>query len=177
MLSKTNRWIFVLSALLFVVLLAMLSLPVGVSAAQPKSVTSNSCLTCHEDLYYLHDIGKYYCISEHKDRCVSCHAGNAAAMNNEESHLGMLAHPQKDDGAKCQECHAEDVQARLATFATLGGYKTVVEAEPYTPSSTTVAGFPEISEPNAVEKLPWVAGAILLFGFWLALVLFSPQKP
>jgi len=177
MLPKTNGWTFVLSGFLFVVLLAILSMPAGVSAAQPTSVTSNSCLTCHEDLYYLHDTGKYYCITEHKDRCVNCHEGNAAVMKKDESHLGLIAHPQKDGGAKCQECHAEDVQARLAIFATLGGYKAVVEAEPYTPSNTAVAGFPEVSEPHVVEKLPWVAGAILLFGFWLALVFLSPQKP
>ena len=177
MLSKTNRWIFVLGALLFVAFVAILSGPVGVSAAQPTSVASNSCLTCHEDLYYLHDTGKYYCITEHKDRCVNCHEGDASVMNKEESHLGLLAHPQSDDGAKCQECHAEDTQARLATFAAQGGYKVVIESEPYTPSSAAEVGFPETSEATLMEKLPWLAGGVILFGFWLALVLLSPQKP
>jgi hypothetical protein len=176
MLSKANRWIFVLSAFLFVVLLAILSLPVDVSAVQPTNISSNSCLSCHEDLYYLHDTGKYYCITEHKDRCVNCHEGDASVMNKEESHLGLLAHPQKDDGAKCQECHAEDTQAHLATFAAQGGYKAVIESEPYTPSSAAEAGLPETSEPNLMEKLPWLAGGVVLFGFWLALVLLSPQK-
>jgi hypothetical protein len=88
-------------------------------------------------------------------------------MNKEGSHQGLIAHPQKDDGAKCQECHIEDTQSRLATFSSLGGYKPVIEA-----------GFPEISEPDLiVEKLQWLTGAFVLFGFWLALVLFSPQKP
>jgi hypothetical protein len=177
MLSKVNSWISVVGAILFVVLLAILSLPVDVSAAPPTNVTSNSCLSCHEDLYYLHDTGKYYCITEHKDRCVNCHEGDASVMSKEESHLGLLAHPQKDNGAKCQECHTEDVQTRLATFAIQGGYKAIIESESYTPSSTAEAGFPETSEPNLMEKIPWLVGGVVLFGFWLVLVLFSPQKP
>jgi hypothetical protein len=178
MSTITNRWIFVLSAFLFIVLFAILSLPVEVSAAHATGVTSNSCLTCHENLYYLHDTGKYYCITEHKDRCVNCHEGNAAMMNKDESHLGLIAHPQKDDGAKCQQCHPDDTQERLATFASLGGYKPIIEAVSYVPPSTVVAGFPEITEPNhIVENLPWLAGAIIIFGFWLVLILLSPQKP
>ena len=179
MSTQTNRWIFVLSAFLFVVLLAILSLPVGVSAAQVTGATSNSCFTCHEDLYYLHDTGKYYCITEHKDRCVNCHEGNAAVMNKDESHLGLIAHPQKDDGANCQQCHPEDTQERLATFASLGGFKPVIEvASYYTPSGTVVAGFPETSESNLIiENLPWLGGAFVFFGLWLALVFLSPQKP
>ena len=178
MLAKTNYWIFVLIATLFVGLFVMLSLPVQVSAAQMDVSSINSCLTCHEDLYFLHDSGKYYCITEHKDRCVNCHEGNADVMNLEEAHQGLIAYPQKDNGAKCQQCHTQDAPARLAKFASLGGYKTVIEASPYTPSSPLVAGFPDVSEPNQVlENLPWLVGALVLFGIWLMLVLFSPLKP
>ena len=178
MLTKTNRWIFVLSAFLFVVLLVILSAPINAYAAPVTSATVNSCFTCHEDLYYLHDTGKYYCITEHKDRCVNCHEGNANVMNKDESHFGLLAHPQKNDGAKCQQCHAGDTQERLATFASLGGYKTVIEAKAYIPSAEVKSGFPEVPEENQlVENWPWLAGSIALFGLWLALVLFSPQKP
>lgn len=55
MYAKTNTWIQVLGAFLFVMLLVTLSLPAGASAAQAAGLTSNSCLTCHEDWYYLHD--------------------------------------------------------------------------------------------------------------------------
>jgi hypothetical protein len=177
MSTKTNRWTFALLATLFVFSFAMLSMPDQASAA-PEADPTSSCLTCHEDLYYLHDSGKYYCITEHKDRCVNCHDGNADVMNKDESHLGLIAYPQKDDGAKCQECHAEDAQALLATFASLGGYKPIIEAEPYTPSITAPSGFPDAPEVNLiVENWPWLAGAFVLFGLWLLLVLFSPLKP
>jgi cytochrome c553 len=178
MSTITKRWIFVLSAFLFVMLLAIVSVPVSVSAAQEAGAISNSCFTCHEDLYYLHDTGKYYCITEHKDRCINCHEGNANVLNKDESHFGLLAHPQKNDGAKCQQCHAADAQERLATFASLGGYKTVIEVETYVPSTDVKSGFPEGPEENQlVENWPWLAGSIALFGLWLALVFLSPQKP
>jgi len=178
MSTKTKRWIFILSVFLFVLLLAIWSVPVSASAAQVAGTTSNSCFTCHEDLYYLHDTGKYYCITEHKDRCVNCHEGNAAVMNKDESHMGLIIHPQKDDGAKCQQCHVADTQARLATFASLGGYKPVIEAVAYVPSSKIETGFPEIYEPDPiVENWPWLVVALVFFGLWLALVFLSPQKP
>ena len=179
MLTKSTRWIFALTAALFVVLFAILSLPDQASAAQVTASTDNSCLTCHEDLYYLHDSGKWYCITVHKDRCVGCHEGNAAVMKKEEAHLGLIAHPQKDNGAKCQECHTpQDTGTRLAKFASVGGFDTVMEASVYTPSVEVAAGFPEIPEANPlIENWPSLAGAFVLFGLWLALVLVSPLKP
>ncbi len=178
MSTKTNRWIFVFLLTLFIVLFTILTLPGQASAAQTPRPISNSCFTCHEDLYYLHDLGKNYCITEHKDRCVNCHEGNANVLNKDESHLGLIAHPQKDDGAKCQECHAQDTQERLATFASLGGFKSVLVAKPYTPSVTSPSGFHDVAEVNPiVENWPWLAGALVVFGLWLLLVMFSPVKP
>jgi hypothetical protein len=180
MSSKTKRWIFVLSTFLFVVgLLAILNVPVSASAVQVTGVTSNSCFTCHEDLYYLHDTGKYYCITDHKDRCMNCHEGNASVLNKDQSHLGLVVHPQGNDGAKCQECHADDAQARIDTFASeSGGFATVIKAETYAPSKEVVSGFPSMQEESRfVKSWGWVVGGIFLFGFWLALVLLSPQKP
>ena len=107
MFTKTNRWIVCFDVSLLVVLAAIFSLPVQASA-QTAGTSDNSCLTCHEDLYYLHDTGCWYCMTEaHKDRCVDCHEGNPTSMKVEESHLGMLAHPQENDGAKCLECHEQ----------------------------------------------------------------------
>jgi hypothetical protein len=178
MLSKTNHWIFNLSAVLFIAALAILGRPIDVSAAQPTSVTSNSCFTCHEDLYYLYDTGKYYCITEHQDRCVNCHEGNASVMNKEESHLGLVLHPQKDDGAKCQQCHIEDTQERLATFKFMGGYKPVIVAVSQQGSDSTLLGFQADGLADDIgEKLPVLVGGLVLFGLWLVLVLSSPQKP
>src|SRR5437763_1657371 len=112
--QKVTRWFFALTLILIVGML--LILPVQVSAARPAGASENSCLTCHEDLYYLHDSGKLYCLTDHTDRCTNCHEGNSVVMKKEESHLGLIAHPQESNGAKCQECHtAQEVQTRLVT--------------------------------------------------------------
>ena len=178
MSTKINRWIFVFLATLFFVSFTILSLPDQVSAGPVLDSTSNSCFTCHEDLYYLHDTGKSYCLTDHTDRCMNCHEGDATVMNKDASHIGLVTHPQKDDGAKCQQCHTEDFQARLDTFASLGGFKTVIKAEPYIPATEAVGEYPGVpGENQLVHNWGWLAGAIVLFGFWLVLVFLSPQKP
>jgi len=179
MSTKFNRWIFALLATVLVLLLAALSLPKNVSAAPSSDTVTNSCLSCHEDLYYLHDTGEYYCISEHKDRCVNCHEGNATVMDEKQAHLGLIVHPQENNGAKCQECHGDDAQARIDSFAAgSGGFATTIKAEIYSPSAEVTSGFSVMPEENQlINNWGWVAGAIVFFGFWLALIFLSPQKP
>ncbi|NWG08027.1 MAG: hypothetical protein HXY35_15225 [Chloroflexi bacterium] len=178
MFTKPNRWIFTGLAFLFIVAFATLNLTERASAApMMKNSADNSCLSCHEELYYLHDTGCWYCmVDAHRDRCIDCHEGDSAAFKAEESHIGMLEHPQENDGAKCRECHAEDVNARLATFDSKGGFEQVIKPVAYTPVQPAELGFPETVEQGVAEKLPWAAGGIALFGFWLALVLLSPKK-
>lgn len=179
MLSKTTRWILILSVPVLVVMFALLILPVRASAAQATEPATNSCLTCHEDLYYLYDSGKLYCLTDHTDRCTNCHEGNATVMKEEEAHVGLVVHPQEKDGEKCLECHSAQVtQDRLAIFASEGGFDTVIKAEAYTPSSKTATDFPDLQKANLLfEKLSWLTGASVFFGVWLVLVLFSPVKP
>jgi hypothetical protein len=179
MLSKTTRWILILTVTVLVVMFALLILPVRASAAQVPQPVTNSCLTCHEDLYYLYDSGKLYCLTDHTDRCTNCHDGNAAVMKEEEAHVGLVVHPQEKDGEKCLECHSAQVtKERLAIFASEGGFDTVIKAEAYTPSTETTTDFPDIEKANpSFEKLSWLVGASVFFGFWLVLVLFSPLKP
>ena len=175
---KPIRWIVSLATTLLVALMLLLSLPARVSAAPTADSSSNSCLTCHEDLYYLHDMGKNYCLSEHADRCVNCHQGDATVMNEAGAHQGLIVYPQQDNGQKCVQCHPQDAQAHLDTFASLAGYKSVIQASTYTVAAESAKGFPAVSEYQSLsQKLPWLAGAIILFGVWLALVLRSPLKP
>ena len=63
MFTKTNRWMFILTVSLLVVLAAIFSQPARASAVQSAGVSDNTCLTCHEDLYYLHDAGCWYCMA------------------------------------------------------------------------------------------------------------------
>lgn len=180
-MSTKTHWTILVIASLLVTLLPFLGRSTPASAAQmsnEETTTSSSCFTCHEDLYYLHDLGKNYCLTEHKDRCVNCHEGNVNVLNKDESHLGLITHPQKDNGAKCLECHVQDAQERIATFASLGGFKPFLIAEPYTPSVTAPSGFHDATEANPiVDNWPWLAGALVVFGLWLLLVMFSPVKP
>lgn len=169
---KPNYWIVALTTTLFVVLSQFIILPVEASAAPLADSGTNSCLTCHEDLYYLHDMGKYYCLTVHADRCVNCHQGNPAVVNEEASHQGLIAYPQRENGQKCSQCHTQDAQARLDEFASVAGYKSIIKASPYTPATEVTGGFPVVSEPNSFRnRLPWLAGTITLFGLWLVLVL------
>lgn len=181
MFTRTNSLIFAGLAIFIVMGLAMLSMPDDASAAPAMTnPTANSCLSCHEDLYYLHDTGCWYCMTDaHRDRCADCHEGNSGVMNKEESHLGLIVHPQENDGAKCRECHTDDAQVRVDAFASAnGGFATVIKAEPYVPSEEAAGGFPSRQEESTlVKNWGWAAGAIVLFGFWLALVLLSPQRP
>lgn len=179
MSTKNNRWMFVSTIGLFAALLALVILSTQASAAQAPDPTGNSCLTCHEDLYYLHDTGKWYCITVHADHCAACHGGNADSLKEEQAHLGLIAHPQKDNGAKCQECHSpEETQVRLEKFASLAGLDEVVETGSYVPLAEVSTGAPTVVSPEPFfENWPWLVFAAVLFGLWLALVLFSPTKP
>lgn len=178
MFSKINFLLLASIVALLVALMVMLSTPVVASAAPMIDATNNSCLTCHEDLYYLHDTGKWYCITEHKDHCADCHEGNASTLNKGESHQGLIAHPQKNNGEKCQQCHSQDSQAHLAKFASLGGSKTIIETESYIPSRLVTTGLPKVSEPDRLaETRLWLVGGVFAFALWLVLVLISPMKP
>ncbi|CAG1010968.1 hypothetical protein ANAEL_04060 [Anaerolineales bacterium] len=178
MFAKTNRWIFVSMIPLLMALAVILSLPAQASA-QTAGTSDNTCLTCHEDLYYLHDSGKLCCITTHADHCAGCHEGNPTSMKKEESHLGLLLHPQENGGAKCLECHkSEDVPIRMINFEADGGLDEVIQPEAYLPCEKTEAGFPEVREVNTlITNWKWLVGAFFAFGLWLVLVFFSPLKP
>ena len=179
MLTKATRWIFIGMAVLLGVIFSMTSPSLRVSADDGVEPVSNSCLSCHTDLYYLYDSGKLYCLTEHTDRCVNCHEGNQAVMKKEASHFGLVAHPQENGGEKCLECHTDrETQDRLIKFSSEGGFDAVIRANPYTPIPDATVEFPEKAEVSPlVENWPWLVGALTLFGFWLILVLISPLKP
>lgn len=178
MLSKNSRWLAVATIAFLALAIWGLSQPAEVHAARSNfQAADNSCLACHEDLYYLHDIGCWYCMTDaHRDRCVDCHEGNPAAVKEEVAHVGLLNHPQENDGAKCLECHTpEEKESMMATFESArGGFDTVIKAKAYAPSQPVKAGFPVTAEKNPfTNNLGWLAFGVLMFGVWLALVLRS----
>jgi hypothetical protein len=178
MFAKNKRWIFVSTVFLLTMLVVFLSLPNHVSA-HTRGTSENTCLTCHEDLYYLHDSGKSCCVTAHADHCAGCHEGNPTATKKEEAHLGLLLHPQENNGAKCLECHeTSEVPTRLVAFKTESGFDEVIHSEAYLPCEKAEAGFPESQTVNPfIANWKWLVGASIAFGLWLVLIFFSPLKP
>jgi len=180
MFTHFTRWSSFLIVALFAVLIAAgFSQPVQASPAPQVDSLSNSCLTCHENQYYLYDTGSSSCLADYKDRCVNCHGGDASVMKKEDSHAGLVLHPQENDGAKCKDCHTEQVtQAGLIKFEADHGYATVIQAEAYTPIADTVLGAPDVEETNPItENSHWLIVFAALSGVLLALVILSPTKP
>jgi len=179
MFTRITRWssLFII-ALLAVFIATGISQPVQASSASQSDMPSNSCLTCHEDLYYLYDTGSLYCLTDHTDRCANCHEGNPVAMQKEESHLGLVSHPQENNGAKCKECHTvQEAQTRLTTFASAHPFEPVVTEIPYIPAHPVILGFPQEESNAIVDNWIWLVGGVVVFGFLFALFLLSPKKP
>jgi hypothetical protein len=92
-----------------------------------------TCITCHENLYFLHDTGNWYCLRESPMSCVDCHGGNPAATAQEQAHLDRAAHPvTNDDTSKCQQCHPEECAERVKFFDQAAGINQVRVAAPQT---------------------------------------------
>jgi hypothetical protein len=91
-----------------------------------------TCIKCHEDLYFLHDTGKWFCIRESPMGCVDCHGGDPYAINQEEAHASRKAHPiLNEDASKCQECHPAECDERVAKFDRIAGISSVLLAIPF----------------------------------------------
>ncbi|RPH58631.1 MAG: hypothetical protein EHM81_09660, partial [Chloroflexi bacterium] len=97
--------------LVLIAVFAALIMTLFISPAQAQAripLQSNDgsrCVTCHEDLYYLHDTGKAYCLKDAPMACVDCHGGDPTALTKESAHFNRAAHPViNDDDKKCYEC-------------------------------------------------------------------------
>jgi hypothetical protein len=138
-----NRIVRITAALLILgVSIALLGGAAPVSAQTPALEKDESCIACHEDLYLLHDTGKWYCLCEVRARCTDCHGGVVGEMDEEAAHAGMLANPVVDDAALCQSCHPDDYQVHLDKFAALGGLSA-------SPCPTEAAPLPITAPPEA----------------------------
>lgn len=145
-------------------------------AATILSSSDSSCLGCHEDLYYLHDLGKWYCLSEASTRCVDCHGGNPDSPDKEASHEGLIEHPVLNgDVSRCMECHPRDCNEHLQKFDQIAGISPVVYVSiAYTPAQTSsvLLEQPETSLRGRISPYLWqVTGVTILFllfgGIWL----------
>ena len=97
-------------------------------SSTPASGT-NTCRSCHEDLYYQYDTGKSYCLTESPMQCVDCHAGDPQAITPENAHKGYIKYPViNQDDSRCYQCHPEQAKARVEKFRQVAGIHPVIVA-------------------------------------------------
>jgi len=134
---RTFAFSFITIGLLTLLGLLLLATPQVVLAqtSTPASLT-NTCRNCHEDLYYLHDTGKSYCLAESPMQCVDCHAGDPEAISQESAHKAYIKYPVvNQDDSKCYQCHPEQAKARVEKFRQVAGIHNVIVASSYQPVS------------------------------------------
>lgn len=137
-MSKEKNFILHLLVASVVVIILMIPgvKPSHVHAQEPTPPADHgTCIKCHENLYYLHDTGNWFCIRESPMRCVDCHGGDPAVIQKEAAHANRQAHPIiNEDISKCQECHPAECPIRLAKFDQVAGISDVLVADAYTPA-------------------------------------------
>lgn len=134
-MSKNNILFKSISIVGLFVLAEALSMPNEVYADDPiPAPTNGTCTSCHEDLYYLHDTGYWFCLNESPMTCVDCHGGNSNTLDKDLAHNQRSAHPViNDDVTKCQQCHPAECNDRVKIFGQTAGISNVLVAAPYTP--------------------------------------------
>jgi hypothetical protein len=108
------------SILVALLLLSAWSLPAA-SAQGETPAPDTACATCHEDLYVLHDTGKWYCSCKRRADCTVCHAGQADTFDEKLAHEGLIANPIRDNPAACQGCHGDEYEQYIQRFALIAG--------------------------------------------------------
>lgn len=160
-----------------VITIMSLSMSSKVYAQESHPFTENgTCATCHEDLYFLHDTGNWFCIREAPMRCVDCHGGNPKAITQNEAHMNRKAHPiVNEDISKCQECHPDECMDRIEKFDQAAGISAVLVAVPYQPKPILpIEGAQAESLSEPIAHPTWISfieiiALILITGLALAI--------
>ena len=171
MKSKVLRlWMAVFST----VLMGTLFIGIAPAWAQtPSPEKDESCMACHENLYVLHDTGKWYCMCGTKARCTYCHHGVLGALDEETAHQGMIANPVRDNAAVCQNCHPDDYTEHVAMFAAHGGLSpTPISLPTYNPALAGVNTEPvsDLLRPQPLETWRVAGLGATVLGFVLVII-------
>lgn len=133
--------------------------------AQEESQPVNGCVTCHENLYYLHDTGKNFCLCAEEMTCTCCHGGNPQTHDETEAHQGMELYPVEGENQVCQNCHLSDSSDRIQEFVNVAG------VDPFhSQASAKVASLAEaeVGQPVINQQVrslePWQTIALTLVG-------------
>jgi len=170
MSHKTSSILFALFTLVcLVIATAFLNTPVQAQSI-PANGSEDNCMTCHENLYFLHDTGNWFCLRESPMTCVDCHGGDPEAITQETAHLHRAAHPViNEDVSKCQECHPAECDERVEIFDRTAGISQVRVAAPYTPVHSTDST-PRAAEAAQTDEQP---GGLLIFWEIIPLVVIA----
>lgn len=157
------------SMLLPALLVLLLATPQSVHGDEPQpKATQGTCVSCHTDLYFLHDTGKWFCLRESPMSCADCHEGDPTSLVKQDAHADRSAHPVfNGDSQKCLECHPAQQVERVQIFRKVAGVKPViVHAEYVPPASVPLESSP--SQPQTGRQL-----ALTLLGVGLVAVLIA----
>lgn len=163
------------------ILLMTLSMP-GTAYADGPTTDNSKCISCHEDLYYLHDTGNWFCLAESPMACVDCHGGDPNTLVKDEAHTNRVQHPVvNDDVSKCQECHPAQCDERVEIFDQNAGINNVLVAVPYTPDDSYIAAdsVPVTGQQQTENSPVWlnaleIISVFLIFS--IVLVFYSIQR-
>lgn len=156
--------------------LAFSAVPGRADAIQAVDINEEStCLGCHENLYYLYDTGKWFCVAKAPMRCVNCHGGDPTASDQAAAHQHRTAHPIiNGDTTTCQHCHTGDCAEHVQQFDRLAGIsqdiKVAVSTQPHAVSPRPI----DPSPAPAVDPVSglWSLGGVVMLaaalgGLWL----------
>lgn len=117
---RNHLYLVLLSILTMVLALSLLSASVAFAQSETPPPES-ACSSCHENLYLIHDTGKWYCMCKRRAECSVCHAGQADTYDKELAHQGLIANPIQNNPGICQSCHGEDYEAYIERFVLIAG--------------------------------------------------------
>jgi hypothetical protein len=182
-MKEKKIFTFALFASFAVFSLLVLSIAVSPAYAQTPSqdVDNGTCVTCHEDLYFNHDTGNWFCLRESPMRCVDCHGGDPTATTQETAHYDRSAHPVVNgDISRCQECHtdADECCECVTKFDQVAGIKQVKLVSPVPVSSAPelVPGLPAVEEQEPVNWISILEILPLVLIAGLALTIYILHK-
>src|SRR5512146_992378 len=135
----------------------------GTVEAQCGSQAS-SCKNCHEvqakDPVNVDGTG-WHQSHAFGDFCYICHGGNSQATDEAAAHQGMVA-PMSDVKAACQQCHAEDLQARAEVYAKVLNVPVGMGDTSAAPAATSAPAEAAAAQPAAAEaSIPAGSGQLV----------------
>jgi hypothetical protein len=135
----------------------------------------------HEDLYFMHDAGNWFCIRKSPMWRVGCHGGDPSSIKKEGAHAIRKVHPVLNkDIPKVQECYPEECEGRVVKFDKVTGNSEVLLAIPYQTKPVHAAEEPLVAAIAKPDEYPaWISAMeiialVLITG--LALIIYFVHK-